>query len=374
MKRSTASSLLIAIVSTSAGAILALIFLGNSSRDRQFLQSQSEKFHQLTDDEKHNLLLSYRDFISQTALRQQQLREIHSAVLSDPNLEKTLRHFGNWWKQLSRSDWDTWLTLNEENRLRLVRTRWSDSEVSKTGSDIEIRFSEAYARRLPGLRLSTQECLMLISTMLPEQERSEEVRMELSTLQSDGHRALRLNLCLFEKMQTLQQSPQQRQKTSTQIHAIKSILLNEIGDSEWKAAFQEAIRPVEGRTWEVGWLTPIVYSIFSQSALKLGNDLLSEFPVNETQMLEEFEQINAEQQREIMTMSPAQAKARLEFLAQTDSAHGPEQQLLRRYAEFAGHQDRLTRSASFGLGPTGSNPQSSRGALPPAGRSNSFPQ
>ena len=102
MKRSTASSLLIAIVSTSAGAILALIFLGNSSRDRQFLQSQSEKFHQLTDDEKHNLLLSYRDFISQTALRQQQLREIHSAVLSDPNLEKTLRHFGNWWNGVFR--------------------------------------------------------------------------------------------------------------------------------------------------------------------------------------------------------------------------------------------------------------------------------
>jgi hypothetical protein len=370
MKGSKAISLLIAPASAFTGALLALILLGKSGGEHQFLQSQSDRFHQLTDEEKRNLWLSYRDFISQTATRQQQLRDIHSAVLRDPRLENTLRHFGDWWKQLSRSDWDTWLTLNEENRLGFVKTRWADVGVRRTGSDIEIRFAEAYARRLPRLRLTTQECLILISAMLPEQDRSEEVRVDLNNLKSDGHKALRLNLCLFEQMQP----PPQLAKTADRIYSLKSILLNEIGDSEWKAAFQKAIRPVEGRTWEVGWLTPIVYSIFSQSAMKLGNDLLREFPVNEEQMLEEFEQINADQQRAIMTMSPAQAKARLEFLAQTDSANGPEQQLLRRYAEFAGHRDQLTRTASFGLGTASGNPQSGRGGQPPAGRSNTFPQ
>lgn len=370
MKSSNAISLLIALASASMGSLLALILLGKSSGERQFLQAQSDRFHQLTDEEKHNLLLSYRDFTSQTTARQQQLRDIHSAALSDPTLEKTLGHFGDWWKQLSRSDWDTWLTLNEENRLAFVKTRWSDVDGKRTGSDIEIRFSEAYARRLPRLRITTQECLMLISEMLPERDRSEEVRVDLSTLKSDGHRALRLNLSLFEQMQP----PQQLAKTAERIYSLKAILLHQIADSEWKVAFQEAIRPVEGRSWEVGWLTPIVYSIFSQSAMKLGNDLLREFPVNEEQMLEEFEQITADQQRAIMTMAPAQAKARLEFLAQTDSARGPEQQLLRRYAEFAGHRDRLTRSASFGLGPAVGNPQSGRGTLPPAGRPSTFPR
>lgn len=360
-----------ALLGIACGSLLAVLLLGRSTSERRLLESRSTRFREFTDTEKHNLLLSHKDFLAQSPERQQQLRDIHHAALAEPELHETLLRFGNWWKQLSRPDWDTWMTLSTENRLTFVQEHWTTSSTRRTSDQVEIRFPEAYARRLPTLHLTTSECLMLVSTMVPEQDRPDDVQSDLLSLNSDGHKALRLNLFLFEKIQNARQSSEQVQKATTQILALKSILLNDLNDAEWSAAFTTAVRPVEGRSWEVGWLTPIVYSIFSQCALKLGSDLLQEFPVSEAQILSEFEKITSEQQRELMTMSPAQAKGRLEFLAQTDAAEGPEQQLLQRYAEFAGHQDRLLRSVSFGLGPPGGNSTTTRPNLPPARRQSS---
>lgn len=53
-----------------------------------------------------------------------------------------------------------------------------------------------------------------------------------------------------------------------------------------------------------------------------------------------------------MQLPPAQARARLQFLAQIQAAKGPQQLLLQQFAEYSRNSEQLMRTATFGFGTT----------------------
>jgi hypothetical protein len=128
-------------------------------------------------------------------------------------------------------------------------------------------------------------------------------------------------------------------------------LLSTVSDEKWKQAFRDIYKGVEGKPWEQNFLAPTAYVILSQAAMSLGNRLQESFPVSEDQLIAAFDSITERQQKqEIMALPPAQAKARLEFIAQSQLGESPEKDLLVKFSEFARRHDQLVRAASWGLG------------------------
>jgi hypothetical protein len=127
-------------------------------------------------------------------------------------------------------------------------------------------------------------------------------------------------------------------------------MLEKIQDDEWTAKFRTTLQNIEGRSIEVYWLTPVVYAVLGQAAVHLGRELLHESTVTEEAVLAEFDRITPAQQRELMQLPPAQARARLQYLAQIQAAQGSQRQLLQHFEEFTRNFEQLIRTATFGFG------------------------
>ena len=117
-----------------------------------------------------------------------------------------------------------------------------------------------------------------------------------------------------------------------------------------------------------------IFSVLDKATLALGEDLRKQFSVTSEQMIEAFASLQDKSdsdkslQRSLMTMSPDEARKRLELLAQTQHARTPEEVLLTQYNEFLQKRQTYMRRP-FGMGGHGAGPPSDGNRPPrPPGR------
>ncbi|MFY8058321.1 MAG: hypothetical protein ACOVRM_11305, partial [Planctomycetaceae bacterium] len=252
------------------------------------------------------------------------MQEIHALSGSSPPAKAALARFGNWWKDLSRADWDAWAALDENERLKFVKDRWNSTQI-RASAEIEIRFPATYERFFPRLHMTHKELEAIVFQLVPENERPVPIQQGLNELPNDRLRSLSLILWMFRQLAEQGEQPQRNEVVAQKMKLMKQLLIDCVHDDDWKQKFRTALRTVEGRGIEVYWLTPVVYAVLGQSATQLGRDLLHDFPVSDDAVLAEFDSLPAAQQQELMQLPPAQAQARLQFLAQIQAAEGPQQ-------------------------------------------------
>jgi len=332
------------------GTVAAVSIIGTRNTSQITLAENAARFKQLPEQEQRLLRLSFRDYLAQPLQRQIQLQEIHALSSSSPPANTALAHFGDWWKDLSRSDWDTWAALDENERLQFVKDRWNSTENPRATAEIEIRFPATYERFFSRLHLTHAELESIVFQLVPATERPAAIQQTLADLPSDRIRSLSLILWMFRELAEQGEQPQRNEIVIQKMKRMKELLIASVHDDDWKQKFQSALRNVEGRSIEVYWLTPVVYAVLGQSATQLGRELLRDFPVTEDAVLAEFDRFPAAQQQELMQLPPAQARARLQFLAQIQSAKGPQQTLLQQFAEYSRNSEQLMRTATFGFG------------------------
>lgn len=372
MKQSLLNRLVVPIISIAAGTGMAVAVFGTSSEERRQLDALASEYAAMPSEQQRVIRLSYDDLKSQSTERQEQIQSLFEAANSDPELQKTVGRFYDWWASVPRETAEEFHSRSNPDRLRLVTEHWSQETPEVPKETIVVNFARTPAARLPELHLSDKEYWQMISAVITEDERPESLQSELTKLSDDRQRALRLSLWVFESLA----DPKEREqgaliKAAGRTRRLKEQLLSTVRDEKWKQAFQEMYKGVEGKPWEQNFLAPTAYVILSQAAMSIGNRLQKSFPVSEDQLIAAFDSITDRQQKqEIMALPPAQAKARLEFIAQSQLGDSPEKDLLVKFSEFARRHDQLVRAASWGLGGFGRNgrnggPQGSPPPLPP---------
>ena len=331
------------------GGLCAYLLFGGVSDERRLLNERFSEFAGMSESDRHLVRLSYEDLAAQPAARREELNRLQGLLTSDPQFEDVLKRYGEWRKSLSREELDQYVQLSSAERLEYVRSRWMRSELAG-GAELEIRFPGAYARQLPVLRITAEELWRLAGTIIPEERRPEVLRQELAELETDARKGLCLTLWIFEQVSETRENPEKLRGANDGIRIARDWLLTEVGDVEWRRAFKRHWETARDRPWEMGWLLPIVYTVLSESADKLGGDLLRSFPLNEKQLLDEFALLDVVQQRELMKQSPSQARISLQFMTRAEIAETAEQRLVVKYAEFAKERDQLLRTIAYGIG------------------------
>lgn len=332
-----------------AGSATALFVQARPDAERQLLNERAMQYQQLSEEQRHLVRLSYEDLKSQSAERQQHVRALHAASQQDPRLADVIRRYSEWRQELPRTERDQFQQLDTAGRLEFVRSRWN-SGLPDAPAAMEIRFSDASTRRLPPLHISASEFWQLASVIVPESQRPDSLRQELAAFRTDALRGLCLTLWIFERVNAARENPVQLRGVDEGIRTARNWLLNEPRDTAWRNAFRESWQGVENRPWEVSWLVRIVYPVLSEAAEQLGQELLRSYPLSDSQLLDEFSALSANQQRELMKLSPTLGRARLQFLTRADTAESPEQRLVVKFAEFARNRDQLLRTIFFSIG------------------------
>jgi gas vesicle protein len=331
------------------GSASALLFLWRPDAGRQLLDERAAQYQELPEEQRHLVRLSYQDLKSQSAERQREVRAIHSVSRQDPQLARVIRRYSEWQQELPRTERNQYQQLDVAGRIDFVRRHWSTT-VPNSAATMEIRFSDASARRLPPLRISASEFWQLASVIVPESQRPDSLRQELAEFHTDSLRALCLTLWIFERVNAARENPAQLKGVDEGIRTARNWLLNEPRDTAWRNAFRESWQGVKNRPWEVSWLVRIVYPVLSEAAEELGQELLRNYPLSDSQLLDEFSSLTQNQQRELMTLPPALGRARLQLLTRADTAGTPEQRLVVKFAEFARNRDQLLRTIFFSIG------------------------
>ena len=353
------SNLTIPAIGLALGSLLAFQAWGRSTPDQIHLRNQRSKFLNLPSEQQNTIHKSYALFNSQSEARRAEINEIFQQTQTDPKLADTLNHFSAWWSTLSQADWDSFRHLNTEERLEFVSARWTENAPSN--NEITIEFPGPPLVRLPTLHLSFEEFWNIVSTAVPTSKREAGLNTKLEQLSSNKHRALCLTLNLFESFQN-QTDPRDSEDRGKQF---KRILLSTIRDKEWGSRFNAMSEDVErrpsARPWAGAWLYMTIFTVLDKATLALGEDLRKKFPVTPEQMVEAFASLEGKSdadrslQRSLMTMSPDEAKKRLELIAQTKNARTPEELLLTQYNEFLRKRQTYMRRP-FGLGGPGMGP------------------
>ncbi|MFM7058484.1 MAG: hypothetical protein ACKO2P_16345 [Planctomycetota bacterium] len=342
-----------------AGSTSALLCLSHPDASRRLLNERAVQYQQLPEEQRHLVRLSYQDLKSQSAERQQQVRAMHEASQQDPQLASVIRRYSKWQQELPRTERDQYQQLDAAGRLDFVRRQWN-SGIPDAAATMEIRFTDASARRLPPLHISASEFWQLASVIVPETQRPESLKRELSEFRTDSLRGLCLTLWIFERVNAARANPAQLRGIDEGIRTARNWLLNNPRDTAWRNAFREAWQGSENRPWEVSWLVRIVYPVLSEAADELGQELLRSYPLSDSQLLDEFSALTRNQQRDLMTLPPTLGRTRLQFLTRADSAESPEQRLVVKFAEFARNRDQLLRTIFFSIGLAPRNTGNSR--------------
>jgi hypothetical protein len=338
------------------GSILAMQVCGRSTPDQIYLKNQQSKFLNLPSEQQNTIRKSYALFNSQSETRRSEIAEIFQQTQSNSKLAGTLEQFAEWWPELSQSDWDSFRNLSTEERLQFVSARWTENPADN--NEITIEFPGPPSVRLPTLHLSFEEFWTIISTAVPASKREASLNATLEQLSSNKHRALCLTLNLFESFQN-QTDPRDGDDRGKQF---TKILLSTVRDKEWASRFSTMSEDVErrpsARPWAGAWLYMTIFSVLDKATLALGEDLRKQFSVTSEQMIEAFASLQDKSdsdkslQRSLMTMSPDEARKRLELLAQTQHARTPEEVLLTQYNEFLQKRQTYMRRP-FGMGGPG---------------------
>lgn len=337
------------LVGAACGSGSSLLLTATPDDERLLLTDRAQQYQQLSEEQRRLVRLGYEDLQSQSGERQLQVTAMHAALQQDPQLSSALQRYSTWRQTLPRTERDQYQQLDVTGRIEFVRSRWN-SGLPDAASLMEIRFSDASARRLPSLHISAAEIWSLAAAIVPEPQRPESLQRELTEFRTDSLRGLRLTLWIFEQVAAARENPAQLRGVEEGIRSARNWLLSEPRDSSWRQAFRDSWQGVENRPWEVSWLVRIVYPVLSEAAEKLGQELLRSYPLSDTQLLEEFSSLSVSQQRELMKLPPATGRSRLQFLTRADTAESPEQRLVVKFAEFARNRDQLLRTIFFSIG------------------------
>ena len=186
------------VISVLLGTCISVLVWGRNSEERNYLTQQLNKFQSLEAEQKDNVRKSYALLKSMPARKQTEIEQIHQQAQANPELQKTMDHYFEWWSSLSQAEWDSFEELDAEERLAFVKSRWSKSDEA-TQEEIVVEFTGPSSVRMPTLRLTFQDYWSIISETVPNEHRDEPLRKELEQLKSDKHRALLLTLTLFER-------------------------------------------------------------------------------------------------------------------------------------------------------------------------------
>ena len=341
----TLKSLLIGLLGVAIGAAAAVSIVGYSSEEHAVLSSQLDRFRKLSPEQQKVVKASFAEFSIQPDERRQEIMALHETIQKDPDLKDGLEKYFSWWSSLSQSEWDSFPEMNREQQIAFVRARINKrTETEKT---IVVDFAVWGQTSLQPLHLTVEECVKIITDSLKDTTVSQETADELKMLKSSEHRALLQSLWMFEHFR----DHPDRQALAVLSEKTRASVLTNVSDDEWKQQFQQIVAENSNKGFLPFWLIRNLLVILDQSTMALGDRLTKEFPVSETEIVTAFVSLeDKSRQQSLMTMPSAEARTRLEFLAQSFREQTPEQKLLVKFIAFARERERVIGALTFGLG------------------------
>ena len=172
-----------------------------------------------------------------------------------------------------------------------------------------------------------------------------------------------LALWLFERFRV---DPDREKRAVQGEKTLKAVLAN-VGDSAWKAEFEQIIADNSEKSFFRFWILRNLLVILDQSTMALGNRLTKQFPVSDDEIVLAFVSLTDKtRQHSLMVMPSDEARTRLQFLAQSNRKQTPEQKLLVKFIAFTRDRQRVIGALTFGLG--NRPPQTRDGSPPPRDR------
>ncbi|HQZ67264.1 MAG TPA: hypothetical protein PLY87_19370 [Planctomycetaceae bacterium] len=341
-------SSVIALLGLGLGAAAAVSVVGYSSEEHAVLSSQLERYGELSPEQQKILKASFAEFSIQTDERRQELVAMHETVRKDPELKDGLEKYFFWWSSLSQSEWDSFPEMDRAQQIAFVKSRIN--KPTETEKIIVVDFGSFGQTSLQPLHLTVEECVKIITDSLKETAIPEEISDELGLLKSAEHRALELSLWIF---QHYRQQPDQK-ALAVQSEKLRESVLANISDMAWKRQFEQIVKENANKVFLPFWLHRNLLVILDQSTMALGNRLMKEFPVSDAEIVKAFVSLEDKSRHHaLMTMPSAEARTRLEFLAQSSREQTPEQKLLVKFIAFARERQRVIGALTFGLGSRG---------------------
>lgn len=338
-------NVVIALLGIAIGSIAAVSLVGYSSDEHQVLSHHLEEFQKLSLEQQKMLKASATEFSIQTDERRQDIRSLHEAIQSDPELKSGLEKYSAWWSSLSQAEWDSFPAMDREQQIAFVKARINKS--TNAEKSIIVDFAGWGQSSLQPLHLTLAECEKIISDSLKGMSAPPEISDDLKALKSSEHRALLRALWMFEYFR---ENPD-RQAMAAQSQKIRLSVLANISDVAWKEQFQQIVEENINKVFLPFWLHRNLLVIMDQSTMALGDRLTKAFPVSEEETVKAFVSIeDKSRQYALMVMPSAEARVRLEFLAQEFREQTPEQKLLIRFIAFARERQRIIGALTFGLG------------------------
>ncbi len=342
------------------GSAAAVAVVGSSSQEHALLTSRLSEYRELTEDQRKMVKASFAEFSIQTDDRKREIIALHAAVQNDPKLQQGLEAYFAWWSLLSQSEWDSFPEMSRGQQIGFAKARINQQ--TETEKPVVVDFADWGQGSLQPLHLTIDECGKIITDSLKDSTIPPEIADEVQQLKLPEHRSLALALWLFERFRVdsdREQRAVQGEKT------LKAVLAN-VGDSAWKAEFEQIIADNSEKSFFRFWILRNLLVILDQSTMALGNRLTKQFPVSEDEIVAAFVNLgDKSRQQSLMVMPSDEAATRLEFLAQSNRTQTPEQKLLAKFIAFARDRQRIIGAIIFGLGNRA--PQNGSGSQPPRG-------
>ncbi len=356
-------SSLIALPGIGLGAAVAVLIVGYSSEEHAVLNSQLEIYSELSPEQQKMLKASFAEFSIQTDDRKQEIVALHETVQKDPELKDGLEKYFSWWSSLSQSEWDSFPAMDRAQQIAFVKSRINkQSEAEKT---VVVDFGSFGQTSLQPLHLTVEECVEIITDSLKETAIPEDISGELELLKSTEHRALELSLWIFSHYR---EHPDQK-ALAVQSEKLRESVLANVSDMAWKQQFEQIVKENTNKVFLPFWLHRNLLVILDQSTMTLGNRLMQEFPVSDAEIVQAFVSLeDKSRHHSLMTMPSAEARTRLEFLAQSFREQTPEQKLLTKFIAFARERQPVIGALTFGLGSRGTQGRDTN--APPRRRDN----
>ncbi len=328
------------LIATGLGVLVAVSVLGLESPRTRYLNSQLDRFQQLTPPQQERMRASSHLLASQSESRKQKYHEIQQAISKDPALAATLQHFGQLWSSFNSDDLDEWdrNAQDRNRRLELIAGSWQQDQRSQSTS-LTVTFLPSYDPFFTRLEITTDEYWRFLQQIIPIQQLPDDVQQTLENLSVET-KSLSLAMWLVEHIPDTPDE-QDPQNLLEHLNRAEEFLVNEVADRAWAEKFAAALERVKGRRWRPSWSIPVIYDITVQCMTQIGDRVATQFPVAEEQMLQQFDQLKTSERSRMMARTPWEFRNQLELLSRRNPPQGPEHQLLSRYFAYSSDTDQI---------------------------------
>ncbi len=377
------------VAACTAGVVVAAILWGRPTKADLELQNNRELFASMPAEKQLLIRKNYsawRPVIAPSAgspesgplaeERKKALEQLHAAVEGDPELQKKLDLFTEWWASVSTADRNTLQSLIREQDAKAISSRIFDDQ-QKSGNLIvdfshgPFRFSRQFIgmrsrpensgipESLPTLELTPKQYHNLLDHAYPESSLSPEQQRELAALTSQDEKLLYRTLqALFSLRESNAASAFDR--LSPLIDALSTLTVE--WDSEWAAKYTDRVK--HGRLSPGGDRNPRLLinrinviidsvSVLDQAVIDFGGAVRANFVASDSELVDAFASASDEERQRVMLLNPDLARDQLQKLAIL-SHHMEDSAQLRLYRGLLAYDDALMsyhRLFSFRPGP-----------------------